>query len=173
MPPQVKFSRSVPGADRIHYVNEDDVRIVLNRLPAELWDRLQAVHLNDRSRGMRVLGYVNRSRRDIALCALPPRISLKAVGASPEVFGARRGEKWPILAVRRFMLYDVFLHEVGHLQLVNESTRWTRLKFAREKLAKSFAVHWRDRLWSKPFDHPDLVHNPPTAPELRRTGIDE
>jgi len=66
----VKFSASIPGADRIHYVNQDDIRVVLSRLPADLCCRLKAVHFNDRSRGARVLGYVNRGHREIALCAL-------------------------------------------------------------------------------------------------------
>jgi hypothetical protein len=76
MPRQVKFSTSPPGGDRVHYVSEADVRIVLNRLPFDLWNRLRTVHFNDRSRGPRFLGYVNRRGQDIAVCALPPRISL-------------------------------------------------------------------------------------------------
>jgi hypothetical protein len=60
------------------------------------------------------------------------------------------------------MLYHVFLHELGHLQLVDENARSVRLKFAREKLAEKFAVEWRNRLWSKPFIHPDPVHYPPS-----------
>jgi hypothetical protein len=101
---------SPTGADRIHYIKEDDVRVVLSRLPHVLWDRLRAVHFNDSSR-VRVLGYVNRGRREIALCALPPRMGLTRAlnkGQTPEPFGARRGEKWPALAIRRFMLYNVF-----------------------------------------------------------------
>jgi hypothetical protein len=169
MSPQVRFSSSIPGADRIHYVNEEDVRIVLSRLPGDIWSCLRTVHFNDRSRGARVLGYVNRGRRDIALCALPPRVSLARVlvrGQTAEQFGARRGHKWPALAVRRFMLYDVFLHELGHLQLVDEDARSVRLKFAHEKLAQSFAVQWCNRLWSTPFAHPDPVHNRPTQEEF-------
>jgi hypothetical protein len=169
MPPQIKFSSSIPGADRIHYVNEEDVRIVLGRLPSELWNRLRAVHFNDRSRGGRTLGYVNNGRRDIALCALPPRVSLGRVlvkGQTAEQFGANLGSKWPVLAVRRFMLYDVFLHELGHLQLVNENTRSVRLKFAHEKMAQSFAAQWCNRLWSTPFSHPDPAHSRPTEEEL-------
>jgi hypothetical protein len=168
MPP-VRFSLSRPGADRIHYVNEEDVRIVLSRLPVTLWSRLRAVHFNDRSRGARTLGYVNRGRREIALCALPPRMSLKQAlmkGQTPEQFGARRGQKWPTLAVRRFILYDVFLHELGHLQLIDGETRSVRLRFAREKLAQAFAMQWCAKLWSMPFPHPDPVHNPPAAEEL-------
>jgi hypothetical protein len=168
MLPQVKFSLSIPGADRIHYVSEEDVRIVLSRLPVELWTRLRRVHFNDRSRGARVLGYVNRGRREIALCALPPRVSLTRFlvrGQTPEQFGAARGKQWPTLAVRRFMLYDVFLHELGHLQLINKDTTSVRLKFAHEKLAQAFAIQWNQRLFLEPFVHPDLVHNTPTIQE--------
>ena len=86
---QVKFSISLPGADRIHYLKEEDVRVALGRLPVELWHRLRAVHFNDRSRGIRVLGYVNRGRREIALCALPPRVTLTQCGQPPEEYGAK------------------------------------------------------------------------------------
>lgn len=165
---RIKFSRSIPGADRIHYVNEDDVRVVLGRLPFELWHRLRVVHFNDGSCGANILGYVNNGLRDIALCALPPRISLGANlrGQTPEHFGAKRGQKWSALALRRFMLYDVFLHELGHLQLVDADRPSKRLRFAQEKLAERFARQWRKRLWSIPFDHPDPVHNPPGPEEL-------
>ncbi|HEV3164776.1 MAG TPA: hypothetical protein VGZ22_12175 [Isosphaeraceae bacterium] len=169
MRPGVKFSVSAPGADRVHHINEEDVRIVLSRMPLELWRRLRAVHFNDRARGSRVAGYVTRGLREIALCALPPRIGLTSalrMAQTPERFGARRGQKWPTLAIRRFLLYDVFLHELGHLQVINHQARSDRLKFAREKLAEEFAVAWCDRLWSAPFAHPDPVHNPPTAEEL-------
>lgn len=169
---RVKFSSSPLGADRIHCVNEEDIRVLLGRLPIELWDRLRAVHFNDRSRGARLLGYVNRGRREIALCALPPRISLTRFlvkGPAPENFGARRGHKWPQVACRRFMLCDVFLHELGHLQLVKEKAGSARLKFALERLADDFAAEWRERLWSEPFSHLDPVHNPPTPDELERS----
>jgi hypothetical protein len=166
---QVRFSLSKPGADRLHYVNAEDIRTVLSRLPIEVWRRLRAVHFNDRSRGARVFGYVNRGRREIALCALPPRMSLRQAlvkGQTPEQFGAKPGQKWPLLAVRRFMLYDVFLHELGHLQPINENARSLRGKFAREKLAQTFAVEWCNRLWSEPFLHLDPVHNPPAHGEF-------
>jgi len=161
---RVKFSSSIPGADRVHYVNEDEVRVVLSRLPLELWHRLRAVHFNDRSRGARVLGYVNAGHREIGLCALPPRMSLTRFlvkGQSPEQFGAQRGQQWPLLAIRRFLVYDVFLHELGHLQLIDAHRRSERLQFAREKLAQEFAMRWCKRLWATPFLHTDPVHNPP------------
>jgi hypothetical protein len=165
----LKFSYAPPGSDRIYHVNARDVCVVLRRLPEELWSRLRAVHFNDRSRGARRLGYVNRARREIALCALPPRMSLTRFlvkGQTPERFGAVRNKQWPSLAIRRFLLYDVFLHELGHLQLISEKRRSQRLRFADEKLAEEFAMKWYKRLWSEPFAHPDPVHNPPTQQEL-------
>jgi hypothetical protein len=163
---KIKFSTTIPGGDRRHYLTEEDVMVVLSRLPEETWRRLRAVYFNDRARGNRVLGYVNRGRHDIAVCALPPRISLSAAlspAESCEQFGAKHGEKWPQMAIRRFLLYDVFLHELGHLQLVNEKTKSERLRFAREKCAHEFADRWRKRLWSERFDHPDPVHNAPDS----------
>jgi tetratricopeptide (TPR) repeat protein len=70
------------------------------------------------------------------------------------------------MAVRRFMLYDVFLHELGHLQVVDEKATSVRRKFAMETKAQQFAMYWCKRLWSEPFDHPDPVHNPPTKEEM-------
>jgi tetratricopeptide (TPR) repeat protein len=64
------------------------------------------------------------------------------------------------------MLYEVFLHELGHLQVVNAEAKEIDRKFARERLAQEFAEHWCRELWSQPFDHPDPVHNPPTAAEI-------
>ena len=169
MPGRVKFSMSAPGGDRIHHVGENDVRVVLSRLPDELWQRLRTVYFNDRAWGARTLGYVNRGRQDIALCALPPHMSLYRalrMGQTPEEFGARPHEKWSSLAIRRFMLYDVFLHELGHLQIVDEGARSVRRKFADERRAQEFAVYWCNQLWSQPFDHPDPVHHPPAPDEF-------
>jgi hypothetical protein len=166
---QVKFTIHPPGADRVHYVGEHDIRVLLGRLPRLLWSTLRVVHFNDQSRGNRTLGYVTARRKEIALCALPPRISLTralSLGQTPEKFGARHGHKLPTMAVRRFMLYDVFLHELGHLQLINERSSSDRLRYAHEKLAQSFAMEWCDRLWSKSFAHPDPVHNAPSPDEI-------
>jgi hypothetical protein len=166
---RIRFTVSAPGADRVHYVNEEDVRVLLSRLPIELYHRLRAVRFNDRGFA-RTFGYVTRGCREIVLCALPPRMSLRramVMGQTPEEFGAKPGAKWPLLAMRRFLLYDVFLHELGHLQIVS-AARSDRLKFAREKLAHEFAAEWRGRLWAQPFDHTDPVHNPPSREETTK-----
>ena len=163
--PRIRFSSSPPGCDRRHWLTEDDIRVVLSRLPSDAYERLLAVHFNDRSRGARMLGYVNMGHREIAICALPPRMSLTRFlvrGQSPAAFGAQRGAQWPALAIRRFLLYDVFLHELGHLQLVNPRITDPRHRFANERLAQEFADSWRRALWAKHLEHPDPVHNPPS-----------
>jgi hypothetical protein len=163
------FSCHPPGGDRRHFVTEADIRVVLDRLPGHLWERLRAVHFNDRAMGCRRLGYVRRGRDEIALCALPPRVSLAPFlrrSQSPSRFGAVRGCQWPGLAVRRFMLYDVFLHELGHLQVVDGKAKAERRRFAGETRAQEFAEHWCRELWSRPFDHPDPVHGPPSREEI-------
>ena len=145
------------------------MRVVLSRLPEDAYSRLRGVHFNDRSRGARTLGYVNRGRREVALCALPRRMSLTRFlvkGQSPRAFGARRGAQWSQLAIRRFILYDVLLHEIGHLQVIDERAKTTRRRFAHETKAQEFAMYWCRRLWSGPIDHADPVHNPPGTEEL-------
>jgi hypothetical protein len=169
MSDSVRFTVSPACGDRVHHVTADEVRVVLSRLAPEVRDRLRSVHFNDRGRGARVLGYVNRGRREITVCACPPRMSLTRFlvrGQTPEHFGARRGSQWPGLSIRRFLLYDVLLHELGHLQIVNSKAKETRRRFADEPLAQDFAMDWCAALWAVPFDHPDPVHNPPTPAEL-------
>ncbi len=43
-----------------------------------------------------------------------------------EQFGAIRGCPWPRAALRRFLLYEVFLHEFGYLQVVDAEAKTER-----------------------------------------------
>ena len=153
------------------------MNVVLSRLPKETWKRLRAVHFNDRAWGRRTLGYVDGTRSEVAICALPARVSLskflvrqslsKALRRrSPQEFGATHGRQWPELAVRRFLLYYVFLHELGHLQIVDTTAVHTYRKFAGERIAQEFSDYWRTRLWAESFDHGDPAHNRPSVAEL-------
>ncbi len=73
----IEFHLRVPRGDRHHDVDDADVAVVLSRLPVETTARLHAVHFTDDSRGARCLGYTTtRNRREIALCAMPPRVRL-------------------------------------------------------------------------------------------------
>ena len=165
---KIKFSYSQTCAGRKHFINEDDVRIVLSRLPGELCERLRAVHFNDRAYGRRRLGYVNMGHREIAICALPSRVSLAGFRGEPNDFGAIRGRQWPELAVRRRLLYGTFLHELGHLQMIDPKATRLRRRFASETKAEEFAHYWRRTLWSFPFEHPDPIHSHATQEELER-----
>jgi hypothetical protein len=179
MTKKIKFTHTKPGADRIHYVKEKEVLTVLNRLPQHLWDGLRAIHFNDKSQGGRILGYTGEQRRrsyEISLCAQPPRFSISASllrKKSPSIFGAKRGKQWPKLAVRRFILYDVLLHEIGHNQIIDPKAKSIRRKYAQEKKSDEFATYWRRLLWTNYFDHPDPVHNPPSKEELEKIGKEE
>jgi len=166
---RIQFVYHPPTKHRRHYVNEEDVKVVFSRLPYEYWHRLREVHFSDRSYGARILGRVTYGRREIELCALPHRISLKwARGlGSPEEFGAVEGSQWPTLAVRRSQLYDTLLHEIGHLQIIYPKATTPWRKFANEPKAEEFAALWRKKLWSQPFDHVDPAHNPPGKEEIR------
>ncbi len=171
---KIKFTYSKTDAGRKHYLNEDDVRVLLSRLPEELWEKLQAVHFNDRAWGRRCLGYVTRGHREITICALPGRVSLSScvTHRSIKQYGAVRGRQWPETAVRRFMLYDVFLHELGHLQVVLPKAARLGRKFASETKAQEFADYWREQLWLDRLDHPDPVHNEAANEELERLNLD-
>jgi hypothetical protein len=163
----------MPNGEEAHlvsYVRRKDIRTVLERVPAELRTRLRDVFCSRNSRGVRQLGSVRvRGRRDIDLyTVLPPRVSLRAFivrGQSPSEFGAPARGQWPPWAVRRFLLYDVLLHELGHLQLVRPDARRWKRRYAAEPLAQSFADDLRRELWAQPFEHPDPIHNPPGPDE--------
>ncbi|MEM1443100.1 MAG: hypothetical protein AAGF67_12210, partial [Verrucomicrobiota bacterium] len=119
---------------------------------------------------MRFLGWVRtRGRRDIVLCSiLPPRVSLRSYiikGQSPKEFGAPVRGQWPPWAVSRFLLYDVFLHELGHLQSVDPKSNDWRRRYAGETLAEEFANRWRRELFDEPFNHPDPIHFAPSREE--------
>lgn len=161
---KVKFSYTQPDADRRHYINEVDVKVVLSRLPHELWQMLKAVHFNDHSIGDRRFGCVNKGRRVIAICALPPRAGL---GWNHELYGDLKGAQWPTRALRRSQLYDTFLHELGRLQIILPDRSNPGRKYAGETKAREFANYWRKKLGTERFDHPDPIHNPPSKEELR------
>jgi len=170
--PKLRFLVKPPGCDRRHHIDQRDVEVVLSRLPAQLYERLRAVHFTDGARGRRTLGYVQRARREISICALPPRVSLtssisrKKQRVTPRRFGALRGAQWTGLAVRRFLLYDVFLHELGHMQVIDPQAKSTRRRFADETKAQAFADEWRERLWATPSGLADPAHDPPGEAEL-------
>jgi hypothetical protein len=130
-----------PEPDLVYYIGRTDVQTVLKRIPEEYQERLRDVFFSYRSRGVRMLGsVVTRGRRDITLYAmLPYRVSLRGFlrrGQTATEFGAPTKGQWPPWAVRRYLLYNTLLHELGHLQLVDpRKTDWNR-KYASCTLAQ-------------------------------------
>jgi len=162
--------------DSLTYVRSEEMRLAIERIPSEFRTRLRDIIPWGDTRGMRQLGWVTtRGRRDIVICSsLPVRVSLRtfiAPGQSATEFGAPARGQWPPWAVRRFILYDVLLHELGHLQLVDPKGRSWRRKFAAETKANEFANTWRRTLWAERFDHCDVVHNAPSSDEMEFIGV--
>jgi hypothetical protein len=156
--------------DLVTYVNDREIDFVIERVPLELRTRIRDIRRR-RSSDAKVLGSVStRGRRDIELSArLPIRVSLGRYlvrGQSPAEFGAPDVGQWPPWAVRRFLLYDVLFHEIGHLQIVASKAPRVQRKFAGETRAQAIADELRRTLYSEPFDHSDPIHNAPTAEEL-------
>jgi hypothetical protein len=157
--------------DVVRYISHNDLNIVKERIPKEFHTRLRDTFIWGESYGVRTLGYVTKNgRRDVNLSAfLPYRVSLGRFlvkGQSALEFGTSPRGQWTPWAVRRFLLYDVFLHEIGHLQVVEKTNSNINRKFASETLAQKFADDLRRKLWSSHFDHPDPVHNSPQPDEL-------
>jgi hypothetical protein len=156
-------------AHLISYIDRSDVDVVLARVPDEIRRPLRDVFFA-RGKATRVLGWVTRGRRDITLCSvLPPRLSLRKYmyrGAVASDFGAPARGQWPPWAVRRFLLYCVLLHELAHLQVVDRKQSTNRRRYADEVFADEIAHELRGSLYSGPFDHPDPVHNAPSADEV-------
>ena len=157
--------------DVIRYISFKDIEIVKKRVPEEFRTRLRDIFPRYRARGVRVLGSVRTyGRRDVQLnTILPYRVSLGRFlvkGQSALEFGTSPRGQWTPWAVRRFMLYDVFLHEIGHLQIIDPGNSNIKRKFASETKAQEFADGLRRKLWFSYFDHPDPVHNSPQPDEL-------
>ena len=157
----------------VRYINNDDCWTVLSRVPAEYKTRLRDVFTWYDSKAVRCLGWVrSRGRRDLNIAGwLPPRVSLlryvwKHPGLTAEELGAPARGQWPPWAVRRYLLYNTLLHELGHIQVADPTARRNNRRYASETRAQEFANEIRGRLYAQPFDHVDVVHNPPGDDEL-------
>lgn len=157
--------------DVVKYISQQDIEIVKQRIPKEFCTRLREIFIWGESYGVKQLGWVTKKgRRDVNLCVfLPYRVSLRQFlvkGQSALEFGTPIRGQWTPWAVRRFLLYDVFLHEIGHLQIIDSKNSNNNRKFASEPKAQEFADNLRRELWETQFDHLDPIHNSPQDDEL-------
>jgi hypothetical protein len=160
-----------PEPDLIRFVSKKDVEIIKGRIPKEFRVRLREIFFSNLTFGVRQLGWVTSyGRRDINLCVyLPYRVSLRQFlvkGQSALEFGTLPRGQWTPWAIRRYLLYDVLLHEIGHLQIVQPAQSNNKSKFASETKAQEFADNLRRELWSTHFEHSDPIHNSPQEDEL-------
>jgi hypothetical protein len=157
--------------DQISYISHKDIEILRERIPIEFRSRLREIFPQYETLGVRRLGWVSTNgRRDVNICVyLPYRVSLRRFlvkGQSAFEFGTSPRGQWTPWAVRRYLLYDVFLHEVGHLQIIHSRKSNNNRKYASETKAQEFADNLRRELWKTHFEHSDPIHNSPQEDEL-------
>jgi len=159
----------------VRFIDQHDVEAVLDQLPAAEKSRLGQVIFRS-SAATRTLGYVtDRGRRDIVLASrLPPRVSLRGymyAGHRAIDYGAPARGQWPPWAVRRYLLFGVLLHELGHLQQVSTNQPGALGGYASETKADEFSLRWRDALWAAGSPTPDPAHHPPCRGEIEFIGV--
>ncbi|MEM8523532.1 MAG: hypothetical protein AAGG68_02755 [Bacteroidota bacterium] len=159
------------ASDLYRYLRREDVLILLNRLPVEEYAHLKSVTFKT-CEGADAYGFVyHRRPTGIVICDQSRRTTIRTISAkrgSLEEFGALNNIKWPTLAIRRYLLYHTFLHELRHTQLLENGKKRTRDKMPLEKQANEYADYWRGELYQNHFEHPDPVHNLPSEAEKER-----
>ena len=170
---RIKFTDSPTRAGRIHYLTPDDFACCWaacrRSFGSGCWRSTLMIGVGglgtDNMPDMSIVRVARLRSAHFQLRSVVLR-TLRGSGDVRRTRLARCGKQWPRLAVRRFFLYDVFLHELGHLQIVDPDAKTPRRRFASETLAWRFANQWRRKLWLEHFDHPDPVHNPPSSEKL-------
>lgn len=145
-----------PSRDYFHPCAGEDCHKVLSRLPVQLTDSVKAIVLRRLPRLDERLGIEARKRYYcVIMNSFPRSLSLDwarkpgeatfrhfAPWCSQWVHGPSGWQlKWTAQEVKRYYLYHLFLHEIGHL---NEPARGN-LKNS-EVFAENFALEWARRL---------------------------
>jgi|GEM_PF-4884861 len=168
---EIFFHYGRMGSDLYQYLHREDILVLLNRLPLKEYEHLRSVTFKT-CKGGNAFGRVYSKRiTGIIICDIASRISISHPKPTKDClfeYGAIQSLKWPTIAVRRFMLYDVFLHELRHTQIIHPEKKETRYKIPKERLAHEYADYWRGELYQEKFDHPDPVHNLPSEEEKEK-----
>ncbi len=158
--------RENPSGAFFHPCRGNEYLAILERLPSGLCEGLSAVVLRRTPKLDADLGVEARKRyRCVILNAFPRSLLMTwTAGAGP---AARRhyerwcaGEwkerghqvelRWSIEELRRYYLYHLFLHELGHI-----NQPWFHSVRRREEFAENFALEWAAKLGELPPSRDD------------------
>lgn len=152
MPPKYHLSYLPQGPGQKLSIREDDVKLVLERLPQETFSRFQVIHFSDPSRDLRWIGYINQEKAEIAISLLPPGVRrirfVMRVGGGPT---SRRFARRTNARKRRDLLFDVLVDDIGHLQIMDEQAADGVRVRSYEPARRAHTDYWRLRLWSFNF----------------------
>jgi hypothetical protein len=155
--------RENPSGAFYHPCEGEEYISVLQRLPIEISRGVRAIVLHRTSKLELRMGIEARMRFDCVIMNAFPRSKFMIWGSPPKL-GTRRHygrwcsrwlEKdgrvvleWSLEEIRRYYLFHLFLHEVGHIYQpqFHESRR-------REEFAENFALEWASRLNELPPNH--------------------
>ena len=148
--------RENPSRDFYHPCSAEDYHAVLSRLPSELTNDVSAIVLRRTSKRDENLGVDARRRYScIIMNAFPVSNEMEwpKKPTDSEVRhlarwcdrwrsnGGRWWLEWTPDEVRRYYLYHVFLHEIGH---INQPRSYSLKR--RESFAENFALEWAREL---------------------------
>ena len=148
--------RENPSRDYYHPCSGDDYRGVLERLPDDLSEYVSAIVLRRVPKEDERLGIDARRRYSCVIMNAFPTSNETPWDKRPTERAVRHlapwcdrwrsgGGRWRLVwkpeEVRRYYLYHVFLHEVGH---INQPWYYSLRK--REAFAENFALEWARRL---------------------------
>ena len=144
--------RENPSRDYYHPCSGEDYVGVLRRLPPVYADRVAAILLSKLSKKDERRGIDARRRYRCVLMNAFPKSNEMAWSYRPLEVDRRHmapwcdrwrtdGGRWRLVwtpdEVRRYYLYHVFLHEVGHI-----NQPWFHALKRRESFAEDFALQW-------------------------------
>ena len=115
----IEFVRDEISSHFRQYIEETEIEALLSHLPDATWQDLHRVRFkNGADTGGRLGDVATHPDSEIVIFAQAYRVSLTPYlgrDETPETYGAVDGSRWPVLAIKRFMLYNVLLAQLGRL----------------------------------------------------------
>lgn len=148
--------RENASRDFYHPCDGSDYLALLNRLPEQITNNVRAIVLRRTPKLDEAWG-VEARKRYFCVILNSFRKSREMVWSKPPNDGTKSHYapwcenwiestnkwvlKWSVEEVRRYYLYHLFLHELGHI-----NQPWSNSRSKREKFAENFALTWARKL---------------------------